>query len=171
MNRTIRNRRIGLAVVALAAAFFQFGNGSLVSPAVRAQSAGERFSFFTATQVFGLAQGQKARFCVGTQGSRGAALDWIIPISDERGTLLLQLPETHSPAGEWRCIDVPRSSLPVPGEPTTGRVQVAARHIVKAPVGTQSSQIIGSFEIVNGDGTNAGATAAIFYAAFHDNDF
>jgi hypothetical protein len=65
---------------------------------------------------------------------------------------------------------VPRSAIPVAGEPTTGRVQVAARQIVKAPLGTKSSDIIGSFEIVNGDGTTAGATAAVLYAAFHNND-
>ena len=165
MSKIIRNRRIlVLAVIAIAVTFFQFGNSRLKAPEEHARTG----ALFTAAQVFGLAPGQRARFCVGTLTSRGPALDWSIPISDERGVLLLQLPETHSPAGEWRCLDVPHGSLPVSGEPATGRVQVAARHIVRAPVGTKSAAIIGSFEIVNGDGTSA--VAAIVYAALHDND-
>ena len=101
---------------------------------------------------------------------RGPALDWTVRISDERGNLLLQTPETHSPAGEWRCVDAPRESLAVPGEAGTGRVQVAARQIVKAPAGTKPSEINGSFEVVNDDGTTAGAVAGVLYAALHSND-
>ena len=170
MKRTLYNWRVlVLAVIALTIASFQFGSSQLASPEVRSQDRAERTVTFTATVVFGLAQGQKARFCVGTLSPRGADLDWIVPVSDERGVVLFQLPETQSPAGEWRCVDVPRSSIPVAGEPTTGRVQVAAREFVKAPNGTQASDLIGSFEVVNPDGTNAGAVAAILYAPLHNN--
>lgn len=148
MNSIIRSRRVVvLAVAALAIAFVQLGNSRLES-----SDASARETIFTAANVFGLVPEQRARFCVGTLSPRGARLDWSISISDEQGTVLIQLPETHSPASEWRCIDVPRSSIPVAGEPTTGRVQVAARHMVRAPAGTQPSQIIGSFEIVDSDG-------------------
>ena len=167
MSKTIRNRRILiLAVIAIAAMFFQFGNSRLKTPEAHARTGG----LFTASQVFGLVPGQRARFCVGTLTSRGPAVDWSIPISNERGVLLL-LPATHSPAGEWRCLDVPHSSLPVSGEPATGRVQVAARYLIRAPVGTKPADIIGSLEIVNGDGTSAGgAVAAAIIAATQDND-
>ncbi len=165
MKRRLNKRVRLLSVVALTVALFQF-TGWLQSPAAHAQD--PRPALFTASQVFGLAGEQTARFCVGTVTSRGPALDWSIRISDERGNLLLQLPETHSPAGEWRCVDAPRTSINLPGDPGTGRVQVAARHLVKAPRGTKPSDIVGSFEIVNGDG-KAGAVAAIFYAALHDN--
>ena len=171
MNRIIRNWRVGvLALIAVGAAFFLLGNSRLESPEARSLDRIDRTVTFTTTVVFGLAQGQKARFCVGTLSPRGADLNWIIPISDERGVVLLQLPETHSPAEEWRCVDVPRSSIPVAGEPTTGRVQVSARQFVKAPAGTQASNIIGSFEVVNPDGTSAGAVATVLYAALHNND-
>lgn len=166
MKRKLNKRVMLLSVVALTVALFQFSTW-LQSPAAHAQDG--RLAVFTASQVFGLAQEQTARFCVGTVTSRGPALDWSIRISDERGNLLVQLPEQHSPAGEWRCVDAPRTSINLPGEPGTGRVQVAARHLVKAPLGTKPSDIIGSFEIVNGDGT-AGAVSAVLYAAFHNND-
>lgn len=154
---------------ALATAFFPPGNSWTEPTKAYAQELSPRLAFFTGSQVFGLATGQRARFCVGTLTSRGPALDWNVRISDEKGNLLLQLPETHSPAGEWRCVDALRSSLNVLGEPGTGRVQVAAREIVKAPAGTTASQIVGSFEIVNPDGSS-GAVAAVLYAAFHNND-
>jgi hypothetical protein len=155
-------------VIALAAAFFQSGNGRTGSPAARAQDGSRKEALFTASHIFGLAQGQRARFCVGTLVPRGPALDWSVRISDERGSLLLQTPETHSPAGEWRCVDAPRASLAVPGEAGTGRVQVAARQLVKTPLGTKPSEINGSFEIVNEDGTSAGAVAGVLYASLHN---
>jgi hypothetical protein len=160
MNRIVRTRRvIVLAMAALAIAFVQPGNNRVEAIGASAQ---ERT--FTAAQVFGLVPGDRARFCVGTLSPRGAELRWNISISDERGALLLQLPETHSPTGEWRCVDVPRTSIPIAGEQTTGRVQVAARHIVKAPPGTQPSQIIGSLEIVNADG-KTGPIIDVLYSA------
>ena len=159
MNRIKFSRRVVvLATVALSIAFVQLGNSRLESP-----SASSRERTFTAAQVFGLVPGQRARFCVGTLSPSGADLDWSIQISDEQGVLLLQLPETHSPAGEWRCIDAPRSSIPVAGEPTTGRVQVAARHMVNAPAGTQPAQIIGSTEILDSDGRTE-TTFQIFFS-------
>ena len=162
MHSIVRSRRIlVIAVAGLAIALVQLGNSRLGSPDA---SARERTAVFTATQVFGLVPGQSARFCVGTLSPRGAELAWSIPISDESGLVLVRLPETRSPGGEWRCIDVPRSSIPVSGEPTTGRVQVAARHIVNAPTGTQASQIIGSLEIVNADG-KTGPIADVLYSA------
>jgi hypothetical protein len=157
-----------LIVVTTAVTFLQPGKSLTESSEARAQDVTPRLASFTASQVFGLAQGEKARFCVGTLTSRGPALDWHVRISDERGNLLLQLPDTHSPEGEWRCVDVPRSSINIAGDPT-GRVQVAAREIVKAPAGTTSSAIVGSFEIVKPDGSS-GAVAAVLYAAFHNND-
>lgn len=171
MTKTLGNTRvIVLAVVALAASFFQFGNGQIVSAEEQARGVGERFSFFTATQVFSLAGGQRARFCVGTRRPGGVPLDWTVPISNERGVLLFQLPETRSPAGDRRCVIVPRSALRIAGQPTSGRVQVAARQVVKAPLGTKSSDIIGSFEIVNGDGSIGKPVTGVLYAAFHNND-
>jgi hypothetical protein len=140
----------------------------VIAQGARAQDGGRGEAFFTASHIFGLAQGQRARFCVGTLSPRGPALDWSVRITDERGDLLLQSPEIHSPSGEWRCVDVPRASLDVPGEPGTGRVQVAARQIVRAPSGTKPSDINGSFEIVNADGTSAGAVAGVLYAALHN---
>lgn len=166
MNRRLNKSVRLLSVVALTFTLFQF-SGWLQLPAARAQD--PRPALFTASQVFGLVGEQTARFCVGTVTPRGPALDWSIRISDERGNLLVQLAETHSPAGEWRCVDAPRTSINLAGEPGTGRVQVAARHLVKAPVGTKPSDIVGSFEIVNGDG-KAGAVAGVLYAAFHNND-
>lgn len=160
-----RRRRLILVVMAITAVVFQFGYDRLKAPEAHAQAE----TLFTAAQVFGLASGQKARFCIGTLTPRGPTLDWSIPISDERGVLLLQLPETNSPAGEWRCLDIPRNSLPS-GEAGTGRVQVAAVHLVRAPKGTKPSDIIGSFEVVNGDGTSEGAVAAVLYATLHNND-
>ena len=146
------------------------GLSLVMALSARAQDGSRKETFFTASHIFGLARGQKARFCVGTQDPRGPALDWSVRIADERGDLLLQLPETHSPAGEWRCVDAPRESLAAPGEAGTGRVQVAWRQLVRAPAGTRSSDIIGSFEIVNEDGTSAGAVAGVLYAALHNND-
>ena len=105
----------------------------VIAQGARAQDGSKGEAFFTASQIFGLARGQRARFCVGTLSPRGPALDWTVRISDERGNLLLQTPETHSPAGEWRCVDAPRASLAVPGEAGTGRVQVAARARGAAP--------------------------------------
>jgi hypothetical protein len=165
MNR--KRHIVVLAVIALATAVSVLGQGWLES---REASVQERESLFTAAQVFGLGQGQRARYCVGTLSARGPALDWTVYISNEQGTVLLQSPETHSPAGEWRCVDVPRSSISAPGEPPTGRLQVAAREIVRAPAGTQASDIVGSFELVNADGTSAGgAVAAVLYATLHNN--
>jgi hypothetical protein len=167
MKSTKRSRRIVvLAVTAIAIAFVQLGNGRIESP-----DASARERIFTATHVFGLVPEQRARFCVGTLSSRGPKLDWSILISDNRGAVLLQSPETHSPAGEWRCVDVPRSSIAIAGEPTTGRVQVAARHIVKAPPGTQPSQIVGSFEIVNGDGGTGPIIDVLYSAAGNSADY
>src|SRR5262245_59516263 len=169
-HRIGRNTVLGLSLIALAAAVFQVGNSWLTPGKAEAQTGNQRFAFFAASQVFGLAQRQRARFCVGTVNSQGPELDWTVRISDERGNLLLQLPETHSPSGEWRCVDVPRSSLNVAGEPGTGRDQIAASEVVKAPFGTRSSDFIGSFELVNDDGsTTAGAAAAILWAAVHNN--
>jgi len=125
---------------------------------------------FVGSEVFGIATGQTARFCVGTTSPRGPALDWTGRITDERGNLLFQMPAKNSPSGEWRCGDVPRSSIPVAGEVGTGRAQVAVRLEVKAPSGTKPSDFIGSFELVNPDGTSAGAVAAVIWAATHNND-
>jgi hypothetical protein len=164
-NRITRNNyMIILAVVALAAACFQLGTGWLQPPKARAQlqDGSVKFVSYSASIVFGIAPGQTARFCVGTLGSRGPALDWTVRISDERGNLLLQLPEIHSPAGEWRCSDGPRSSLGVPGELGTGRVQVAARIVVKAPHGAKSSDFIGSLEIID-EATGETAYNSYFY--------
>ena len=171
MNRTMGYWLPLVFAVIAAPMFFELGNSPLkAAPVSGVTEKAEATASFTATFVFGLGQGQKARFCVGTLDRSGATLDWIVPISDERGVILLQLPDVRSPAGEWRCLDVPRSSIPVTGEPTTGRVQVAARELIKAPAGTRVSDIVGSFEIVNADGTTAGAIAGIVISATTDNN-
>ena len=92
MKRRLNKRIMLLSVVALTVALFQF-SGWLQSPAARAQDG--RLALFTASQVFGLAQEQRARFCVGTVTSRGPALDWSIRISDERGNLLPYLQQAR----------------------------------------------------------------------------
>ena len=167
-NRITRNSCvIVLTAIALAAATFQLANSRLQAAEARAQ---EKFVFYSGSQLFGIAPGQTARFCVGTLNSRGPALDWAGRISDERGNLLFQLPAKHSPAGEWRCTDVPRSSLGVAGEPGTGRVQVAANLCVKAPLGTKSSDFNGSFDLVSDANGSTVAGGVIFYAALHHND-
>ena len=170
MNRITRNSCvIGLAVVALSLAFLQLGTSWLEPIVARAQDS-QKSTFLTASQIFGLAQDQKARFCVGTLRSSGPAVDWYVRITDDRGNLLLQSPTTHSPGGEWRCVDVPRSSLNVSGEPGTGRVQVAASEFVKAPLGTKPTEINGSSELVNPDGGSVPvAGGLIFWAVTHDN--
>jgi hypothetical protein len=169
MNSITRNRRIILlAVIALAAAF-PLGNSRPGSAEAHSKGTLATQAFFSA-QVLGVVGGQKVRSCVGTLSPRGPALDWNVSVLDERGVLLFQSPSIHSPSAEWRCFDVHRSSIPLAGEPGTGRVQVAVRHIVTAPAGTQPSQINGSLELVNSDGTTEGAVAGVLYAAFHNND-
>jgi len=169
MNRLFQYRRsILLAVVAVAAAF-QLGNSRVEASESHSQNVFATTAFFH-TGVLGVVGGQKIRYCVGTTSRSGPALDWNVSLSDERGTAVFQTPEIHSPSGEWRCVDIPRSAIPLPGDPPTGRVQVAARNIVRAPVGTKSTDFIGSYEIINPDGTTAGAVAGVLYAAFHNND-
>ena len=107
---------------------------------------------FVASSVFGMALEQTTRICIGTTTPRGPALDWSVRLSDERGALLFQLLEQHSPAGEWRCGDIPRSMLAVAGDAGTGRVQVAMEILVKAPPDTKSSDIIGSAELISATG-------------------
>jgi hypothetical protein len=166
-NRITRNSYvIVLAAIALAAATFPWSNTRLQAAEARAQ---EKSVFFVGSQLFGIAPGQTARFCVGTLTSRGPALDWAGHITDERGNLLFQLPAKHSPEGEWRCADAPRSSLPVAGE-GTGRVQVAATLCVKAPLGTKSTALNGLFELVSDENGSTVAGGLIFWAVTHDND-
>ena len=169
MNRIFPYRRtILLAVIAVTAAF-QLGSSRVEASDAHPQNVFATTAFFNA-QVLGVVGGQKIRYCVGTTSPRGPELDWNVSLSDERGATVFQTPEIHSPSGEWRCFDIPRSSIPLPGDPSTGRVQVAARNIVRAPAGTRSTDFIGSYEIVNPDGTTAGAVAAVLYAALHNND-
>ena len=113
---------------------------------------------------------QKIRYCVGTVNPRGPALDWNVTFSDQHGVVLFETPIIHSPSGEWRCFDTSRMAMPAPGEPPTGRLQVAARNIVRAPLGTKSTDFVGSLEIIKGDGTTEGAVAQVVYAALHNND-
>jgi len=150
----------------------QLGIGTPQLPKVQAQlqDGSVKFVTYTSSIVFGIASGQTARFCVGTSRSSPRKLDWTVQISNDRGVVLFQLPEIHSPAGEWRCGDVPYSSLGVTGEPGTGRVQVAAGLRLKAPLGTKSSELISSWELVGEDGRTAVAGGVIFWAVTHDND-
>src|SRR5262245_47063983 len=78
-----RNTVLGLSLIALSAAVFQVANSWLMPGKAEAQTGSQRSAFFTASQVFGLAQKQRARFCVGTVNSQGPELDWTVRISDE----------------------------------------------------------------------------------------
>ena len=169
MNRIIQSRRIILLAVIAIVAALQLGNSRVESSEARSQLMLATTAFFS-NQVLGVVGDQKVRYCVGTLGPRDPELDWSVSLSDERGLPIFETPTVHSPSGQWRCFDISRTSILLPGEPPTGRVQVAARNIVRAPAGTRSTDFVGSFEIVNADGTTEGAVAAIVYAALHNND-
>lgn len=159
---------IALGAVALVAASFQLATASL--PPAKAPIQDRSVRFLSSPIIFGIAPGQTARFCVGTVNPRGPELDWTGKISDERGTLLFQLPQKHSPAGEWRCSDAPRSALGVTGEPGTGRAQVASILEVRAPTGTKSADLVGAFNLINNADGSTAAGGLIFWAITHEND-
>src|SRR5688500_19028125 len=149
MNRMARNRVIILVLGLVVASCFQIGIGRPEPAKAQPQAGSVRFLSFSATQVFGIAPGQTARFCVGTVSPRGPNLDWLGRILGQRGNLLVELPKKHQDAGTWGCTDVPRSSLPTSGDPLTGRAQVAACLVAQVPSGTKPSEIAGSFELVS----------------------
>lgn len=148
--RVTRNKfSIALFVVALTIAVFWIATSSSQPASARFGDGSVRF---ISTSIFGVALGETARICIGTTDPRGPALDWSVRLSDQEGTLLFQLPEQRSPAGEWRCGDIDRSMLAVPGDAGTGRVQVAMEAVVKAPAGTKASEIEGAADIITAPG-------------------
>lgn len=148
-----RNRlSIALFVVALTTAVFWIATSSSQPASARIGDGSVRF---ISTSIFGMALGETVRVCIGTTDPRGPVLDWFVRLSDQEGTLLFQLPEQRSPAGEWRCGDIARSMLPVAGDAGTGRVQVAMEVLVKAPAGTKASEIEGAADIVTAPGTTS----------------
>lgn len=157
------------AVVAMVLLCIQLAIGTPQLPKAQAQRQDGSVTYSSTPIVVGIAPGQTARFCVGTSNLSPRELDWTVQISTDRGVVLFQLPEMHSPAGEWRCGNVPYGSLGVMGEPGTGRVQVAAGLRLRASLGTRSSEFISSWELVGENGaTEAGGL--IFWAITHDNN-
>ena len=151
MNYRITRKKssIVLAAIALTTAVFWFARSGSQPASARIADGSVRF---ISTSVFGMPFGQIARVCVGTTNPRGPVLDWSVRFSDEDGTVLFQLTEQRSPAGEWRCGDIARSMLPVAGDAGTGRAQVAMEVVVKAPAGTNSSEFIGSADLIAATG-------------------
>lgn len=133
----------GLIAIALATAAFWFARGSSQPVSARDGSV-----TFLSDSVFGMTPDQSARVCIGTTDPRGPVLDWLVRFSDQNGTLLFEVPEQRSPADQWRCATIARTMLAVPGDVGTGRAQVAMEILVKAPAGTESSEIDGSTEII-----------------------
>jgi hypothetical protein len=146
-NRITRKRCvILLAAVVLTIIGFWLGSSRL-----RPASAADGSVAFLHDSIIGMVPGQTVRVCLGTTDPRGPVVDWSVKLSDEEGSRLFQLPEQRSPAGEWRCGNIPRNSLAA-GEPETERIQVAVQVLAIAPAGTKPPEIIGSLEIVTATG-------------------
>lgn len=146
---TRRSCAIVLAAVLLTTVGFWLGSSSLQPASAKFADGSVRF---VGESVFGMIPGQTARVCLGTVDPRGPVVDWSVKLSDKEGSLLFQLPEQRSPAGQWRCGDIPQTMLAGGGELGTERIQVAMQVLATAPAGTKSAEIIGSFEIVAATG-------------------
>lgn len=148
---TRKKYSIVLGTIALTTAAFLLARTSS-QPAASAQIQDGSVRFLS-NSILGMTLGQTVRVCIGTTDPRGPVLDWSVRFSDQDGTLLFQLLDQRSPGGEWRCGNIARSMLPVAGDAGTGRAQVAMQVVVKAPAGTNSSEFIGSADLIAATGT------------------
>ena len=85
--------------------------------------------------TFGLAYGQTLRFSAlspNEAGQSGEPIRVRIRLADSHGTVIGQSAQVTIPAGEFHAFDFKRDDLHLPGEPGTGRLQVA--WIVEASV-------------------------------------
>ena len=143
MKCRITRRRwlLMLALFSMTVGLFQIGASWLQPAEANAQISPSRL-ILRESSSYGMIHGQVSRFCAGTASPNGPAIDWRVRIFGERGDLLLELPEQHSPAGTWHCSFAARDSMDVPGEPGTGRVEMVASVVVNGPSGTDASDII-----------------------------
>ena len=148
--RFTRNKySIVLAAIVVTTIAFWFVSSSFQPASARLADGSVRF---VSNSVFGMIPGETVRVCFGTTNPRGPELDWLVRFVDEQGTLLFQLADQRSPAGQWRCANIDRNMFGVAGDAGTGRAQVAMEVVVNAPPGTKSSEIIGTAEIVAATG-------------------
>jgi hypothetical protein len=147
-----RTRIIALVLLGMGAIAFQLVDGFVEPANARAQISPSRLILRKLSSSYGMIPGQVSRVCVGTASPNGAAVDWRVRFSGERGELLLELPEQHSPAGEWRCSYAARDSMDIPGELRTGRLEMVASVAVSAPRGTDASAIIASLTVLEATG-------------------
>lgn len=140
---------IVLAAIALTTVAFWFVSSGFQPASARLADGSVRF---VSNSVFGMIPGEAARVCIGTTNPRGPELDWLVRFSDEQGTVLFQLADQRSPAGQWRCANIDRTMFAVVGDAGTGRAQVAMEVVVNAPPGTKSPEIFGTAEIIAATG-------------------
>ena len=157
---TRRSWLIALVLLGMGAIAFQLADGFVEPANAGTQINPSRLILGELSSSYGMIHGQVSRVCVGTASPNGSAIDWRVRIFGERGDLLLELPEQHSPTGEWRCSYATRDSMDVRGEPETGRVEMVASVEVSAPRGTDASEIITSLTVLEATG-GAGIQVAL----------
>jgi len=95
----------------------------------------------------GIVTGQTLRVTVFAQDPVGG----LIKIFDPRGNVIGQSQELVIPQGEFRSFDIPRSALPVGGEPGTGRAQIRVQPFFLFG-STGVPRVLTSYEIVDDAG-------------------
>jgi hypothetical protein len=164
------NKRIKYSVltwVVLAAACFQFGSSSPQSAnGLTLQGNTDGRDFLVWQKNLGLTPGQFARITVADLAdtrSRGP-ITFRCMAFDQNGVLVFQTAQREMPPRGFRFVDVNFGDLgPIVGDPATDRKQVMIQVVVNGPRGSNSSDVLGSLELVNSDGTTAAhATLAQF---------
>lgn len=152
-SRTLRNRYVtGLAVLALTA-FVQLGTDWMQPAKARAQLGDGSVRFISESiSILGIVPGQNLRISVGTKpGSHVVPKLWFFTrvAQQPNNEVLFESERIEVPPGEWRFTDISRDALNIEGELGTRRAQVMVRVFIQAPRGTESSDLIGSLEVVD----------------------
>jgi len=75
----------------------------------------------------GLVPGQTLSITVSNHEDSGATCNCHIKVFDGRGGLVFQTPEAVIAPGEFHSFNIDRADISLPGDPRTGRFEVAAR--------------------------------------------